>query len=420
MTGLILAPVMLVRLLLICLGTALSQVWANKTRSVLTTTGIVVGVASVTAVIAALTGLRANVLKEFEAIGTNKIFVIPHRPEEGRFRRASWSVLRFKPNQFDAMLDHCPSVERFTRVCQANTQVTFADRTLDDVATLGIDAAWHQIEDRAMQIGRPFTFIDDDQARNVCLINPEARDKLRLDRDCTGQSIFIDGRRFLIVGVVEPQVQSAMFGGRDAGAEVIVPFRTAWELWRPWIYVIAASRSPEVSEEAQAELRHFLRQARDLRPDDPDTFRFEVIEKYIDQFKTVATVVTTIAACIVGISLLVGGIGIMNIMLVSVSERTREIGLRKAVGARSSVILVQFLIEAMTLCALGGAIGVAGGQLLTWLMAVLPGAGLEQAYIPLWAVAMSFAFAAGVGVIFGMFPAIKAARLDPIEALRHE
>ena len=155
--------------------------------------------------------------------------------------------------------------------------------------------------------------------------------------------------------------------------------------------------------------------------DDPDNFGIEAVQKYIDQFNKVAVMITLVAGGIVGISLLVGGVGIMNIMLVSVSERTREIGLRKAVGARASAIMLQFLVEAVMLCLIGGLIGILGGQMLTSIMAAaLPAAKLGKAHIPLWAVALSFGFSAGVGVVFGMFPAIKAARLDPIEALRHD
>ena len=144
------------------------------------------------------------------------------------------------------------------------------------------------------------------------------------------------------------------------------------------------------------------------------------IDRFIEQFKALAAGITAIAGGIVGISLLVGGIGIMNIMLVSVSERTREIGLRKAVGATPMAILLQFLLEAVTLCLVGGFIGIAVGRLAAFGLTKIPGAQLDQADIPLWAVALSFAFSAATGVVFGMFPAIKASRLDPIEALRHE
>jgi putative ABC transport system permease protein len=167
-------------------------------------------------------------------------------------------------------------------------------------------------------------------------------------------------------------------------------------------------------------MHFFLRQRRHLRLEDPDTFRIEVVQQFIDKFKQIATTMTLVAGGVVGISLIVGGVGIMNIMLVSVSERTREIGLRKAVGARPSAILLQFLVEAVMLCCMGGALGVLGGAGLTKLIANIPGAHLDRATIPGWAIAVSFGFAASVGLIFGMFPAIKAAQLDPIEALRHE
>ena len=184
------------------------------------------------------------------------------------------------------------------------------------------------------------------------------------------------------------------------------------------MYVIAASRTPELSSDAVAELRFYLRNARRLLPGEPDTFQLQAMEEIQQQFNVVAGIITAIASGIVGISLLVGGIGIMNIMLVSVSERTREIGLRKAVGARPSAILLQFLVESIVLCLLGGLLGLGGGQLLTLSIALIPNADI-QAYIPLWAVGLAFGFSA-VGVYFGMFPAVKAALLDPIEALRHE
>jgi len=146
----------------------------------------------------------------------------------------------------------------------------------------------------------------------------------------------------------------------------------------------------------------------------------EVVEQILQKVKGIALVMTAVAGGIVGISLLVGGIGIMNIMLVSVSERTREIGLRKAVGARPGTIMLQFLVEAVMLCFIGGLIGVGIGQLLTMAITKIPGAAMEQAHMPFYAVLLAFGFSAAVGIFFGFFPAVKAARLDPIEALRHE
>ena len=421
MKFLLLLPIRLLRLLVQSVLLALGQVWTNKVRSTLTMIGIIIGVASVTTVIAVLTGLKTNVLREFEALGTNKVFCVPDRPGQGPQRRWSWSRIRFAPEQFDNLLDHCPSVEQFTRIQQTVTEVRHGQESLSDVRLIGIEPAWHQIENRPVLMGRPFSLVDEEHSRSVCLIVPKVRDKLRLDRECVGQAVLVANRSFLIVGVVEGRVESSMFGGMGEGdLEVLIPFSTMWKLQQSFLYVIAASRSPQVSEEAQAELKFFLRRARRLKPGEMDTFRIETVEQYLRQFNAVAATITAIAAGVVGISLLVGGVGIMNIMLVSVSERTREIGLRKAVGARPSAILLQFLVEAVMLCFIGGAIGVLAGHLLTSAMALIPNARLERAYIPLWSVALSFGFAALVGVVFGMFPAIKAARLDPIEALRHE
>jgi putative ABC transport system permease protein len=227
--------------------------------------------------------------------------------------------------------------------------------------------------------------------------------------------------RHTIVGLMEARAESWMFGDSSSGLEVFVPFRTMRRS-NPYrgMFVIAASKSPELSEDAKAELSFFMRKQRRLQPGEANNFGVDVIEQFVQQFKNVASAITMAAAGVVGISLVVGGVGIMNIMLVSVSERTREIGLRKAVGARPSAILLQFLVEAVVLCCFGGLIGVAAGQGLTIAMASIPAAHLTKAYIPGWAVALSFGFAGGVGLIFGMFPAIKAARLDPIDALRHE
>jgi putative ABC transport system permease protein len=420
MMALLRIPFYLLRFLLQSVALALGQIWVNKTRAVLTTMGIVMGVSAVTAVIAALTGLRSNILYEFETLGTNKLYIVPQWPDSGRHQHASYRIIQFQPGQFEGLVDYCPSVSTITLISQRGERVIHGDRSIDDARVIGIESAWHDIENRSVTLGRPFSLLDNQRAAQVCLINPEVRDKLHLNRDCIGDSIYIANRRFLIVGVIEPHVESSMFGGPQGGSEVFLPFRTHHNIWDSWLYAIAAAKSPQLSDSARAEVRFFLRQRRKLKSEDPDTFRIEVIEQYLKQFDRVAVTITVVAGGIVGISLLVGGVGIMNIMLVSVSERTREIGLRKAVGARPAAILFQFLVESVTLCALGGILGVAGGWILTMLMALLPGAHLDKAYIPSWSIIVSIGFSALIGVFFGMFPAFKAARLDPIEALRHE
>lgn len=399
---------------------ALTQIWANKTRSILTTIGVIIGVASVTAVIAALTGLQAKVLKDLENIGTNKIFVYPRRPDTGPKRNINWWEIRFKPHEFDDFLQHCPSIPRFTRIMYRDQSVRSAQQKIDKVSVQGVDASWHEVDNRKTLLGRPFTLLDEQQAHAVCLITEKLRDKLRLDRDCVGQVIYIENMRYYIVGVVEPPARMDVFGGEgEDHYEAYVPFSTLWHKYPEWFQVIAMSKSPEFSDEARAEIKFYLRQQRRLAPDEPDTFDVETVESFVRQFNEIAAVITLVAVGVVSISLLVGGVGIMNIMLVSVSERTREIGLRKAVGARPSAILLQFLVEAVILCFIGGMVGIALGGLLTSLLTHVTDK-LNQAHIPGWAIALSFGFAALVGIFFGMFPAVKAARLDPIEALRHE
>ncbi len=399
---------------------ALGQIWLNKTRSILTTIGIIIGVASVTAVIAALTGLQDKVLSQVESFGTNTIFIAPRVPDKGPLRHASWWTIRFLPENFDGMLEHCPSVARFSRIGSVGSHTArFAERSVENVDVVGIEPAYHQIENRPVILGRNFSVIDDMQVRQVCLVDPKLRDELRLDRDCIGQYILIGHYTFCIVGVIARRPDFNFGQGSEDYYEVFIPFRTVFKLGEPGIWAFAASKSPEVLEEAEAEIAFFLRRTRNIKPTQPDTFRVESLKSALEKFNEIALVIKLVAGGIVGISLLVGGVGIMNIMLVSVSERTREIGLRKAVGAKKSAILTQFLVEAVVLCFVGGLVGVGIGQCLTLIISGINPV-LEKTHIPLWAIALSFGFAGCVGIFFGMFPAIKAARLDPIEALRHE
>jgi putative ABC transport system permease protein len=421
MKGVFAIPLAFFRLFYQSIYLALGQIWVNKTRSVLTTLGIVIGVASVTAVIAALTGLKAKILTQVETFGTNTIFVGPRVPDKGPKRNAGWWEMRFRPEQFDGLLEHCPSVKTFSRMGGVGSRtVKYGQQSAERVDVQGIEPSYHQIEHRPVILGRVFSPIDDMQVRQVCLIEPKLRDKLRLDHDCIGETIRVGYHAFCVVGVIESRPQMNFGESSEERYEIFIPFRTLEKLGEPFMWVMAASTSAQNVEDAQAEIRFFLRRTRGIRPGEPDTFRVESLQSALETFNRITVIVTMVAGGIVGISLLVGGVGIMNIMLVSVSERTREIGLRKAVGAKRSAILTQFMIESVTLCFVGGLVGVGFGQLLTMAIANIPQVKLDLAHIPLWAIGLSFAFAGAVGIVFGMVPAIKAARLDPIEALRHE
>ena len=397
---------------------ALGQVWANKFRAILTTLGIIIGVAAVVTVVAATGGLEKFVLKEFASIGASKVWVFPRMPP-GQRDRYTWRQLRIQPTEVDGMLDRCPSLLSLTPVLEMSTSGQVGDVFKQVIAVQAVRPSWHQIEDRSVIQGRELSSIDDEQRQPVCIINDKAVAEFQLDTNCVGQRILLGGRAFMIVGVVETKTVSPMFGGDEARSEVFIPYQTGLMLRpEPRMYIIAQTRTPELHEDAKAEIRFYLRRMRGLGPDEPDTFGIEAIEQIVSGFKKIAAGLSVFLAGIVAISLLVGGIGIMNIMLVSVTERTREIGLRKAVGAKPAIILMQFLVEAVTLCLIGGAIGLAIGYAAVLAMKLTP--SLEGASVPAWAVALSVGFSAGTGLVFGMFPAIKAARLDPIEALRHE
>ena len=400
---------------------ALSQIWANKLRSILTTLGIIFGVWAVTTVVAAISGVTTMVLAEFESLGGSKMFIFPDRPDDAPRNKYPWEMIRLKPEELVALATHCPSVIGITPQTTFGASIQHGERQRDGVSVTGIWPDWHDIERRTTLIGRPFAGIDEDNARQVCLVNEAAISELGLDTDPTGEHILINTRRFLVIGVVENK-QESIFDRDTTGTEVFIPFATAVKLQSPEFFFMITMKlkGPEVVEEAKAEAKFVLRQARKLGPDDPNTFEIFAADEFIEGIQKVAGIMTVGGACVVAVSLLVGGIGIMNIMLVSVSERTREIGLRKAVGATPAAVLMQFLLEAVTLCIAGGLVGIAAGEATSFALSVIPGIGLSQAAVPWWAIVMSFSFCAVIGVVFGMFPAIKAARLDPIEALRHE
>jgi putative ABC transport system permease protein len=415
--------VILVRLITQTIFLAIGQIWTNKVRSMLTTLGIIIGVAAVVSTVAATNGLREWILNEFATFGAKKVFIDGRLPR-GQWSSGRWREVQLRPEEVDAIIEHCPSLKRINPHWYGSYDITAGDRTLQGVQVVGIWPAWHDIENRYVigSTGRPFSALDDQEAKRVCLINEKAIEELDLDRDPVGDFITIKGQRFLIIGVVETKSMSAMFGGGDSETEVYIPFNTA-RILNPlgWLnYAVAELVSPDKAEDAKAEIIFVLRNMRHIEGGQEDTFEVEVLQQIIDQFNTMASGITAGVGGIVAISLLVGGIGIMNIMLVSVSERTREIGLRKAMGARPAVILIQFLVEAVVLCLAGAAVGLLIGQALMFGITKIPHSPIHNPTIPVWAVTLAVIFSTVTGVVFGMFPAIKAARLDPIEALRHE
>jgi len=404
--------------------TALRQIWANKVRAMLTTLGIIIGVWAVISIVAAVGGLRTFILNEFETFGTKKVYIDGFLPRNQRGRIPWWKT-ELNMREVRHITSNAKTCSRFTPLIFGSYTLEYGDQKVDFVQTTGIWPEWHAIEARGVidENGRPFNSVDDEQIRSVCLVNEKLVELLDLPKEPAGTAIRINSRRFTVVGVVETKDMGAMFGGGDTQAEAYIPVSVAQSFnpERKHVnFLLGELVDPKLADEAKAEIGSILRSLRNLEPGQPDNFQVNVLQSIIDNFNKIAAVITFGAFVIVGISLVVGGIGIMNIMLVSVSERTREIGLRKALGARPEVILIQFLTEAVTLCLFGGAIGLAAGQGSVLLLHLLPWAAFKTASVPSWAIAVSIGFSAAIGVLFGMFPAIKAARLNPIDALRHE
>jgi putative ABC transport system permease protein len=403
-------------MLLQSIALALSQIRANKMRGFLTTIGIMIGVAAVAAVIALMSATRERVLKEFETLGAKIIFVqsIPVSVGRGlKFDRT------FRYDDFDHILEHCPSLAAITRATEDGpNEIHFRDKSIEGESKVwALDPGWHEINQSYADMGRTLTEMDNLRRRPVCMVSEPLRAKLGLNRDPIGQMIHCNGMHLMIVGVL----QKPLLGISPVPA-VNVPFEYLVSRKRPDYFINAMSKSPELLDDAIAEVQFFLRQRRHIRPGQEDNFEVNGAQEIMGRFNDMARIIALTATGIVSISLLVGGVGIMNIMLVSVSERTREIGLRKAVGARPVAIMLQFLVEAVVLCVCGGALGLVLAQAMTSSVGALIPSEIKMSriVIPASAIALSFAFCGVIGVTFGMFPAIKAARLDPIEALRHD
>jgi len=400
---------------------AIRQMLANKFRSMLTMLGIIIGVWAITTVIAAVSGLNGFVMKEFETFGATKMFIWGERPDSLR-RKVKWDDVKLTQAEGDLLRENATTLSRVSMVADYPVTVRYGDKVKVGVRVTGIEKDWHEIEQRFVLEGRAFTEQDNAEQLQVCMTTREGVKEFALDNNGVGEYLLLNNRRFLVIGIIETK-EMKMFGRGDSQAEIFVPFQTMYKL-QDWLWTMAVvqMKSADLAEEADAEVKTLLRKQRQLPPEWEDTFGTWQMTSAVNQMKSLGTGLTMAAGVLVSISLLVGGVGIMNIMLVSVSERTREIGLRKALGANPTIILMQFLIEAMVLCIIGGMLGLILGQVTTLGLqnAPIPGMNMKSAEIPMWAIILALSFSAGVGLVFGMGPAMKAARLDPIDALRHD
>jgi putative ABC transport system permease protein len=408
---------------------ALDNVRSNKFRSFLTVLGIVIGVTAAIVVASILTGMRQSIIAIIEEYGTNNIYAF-HLTTGPRVNVDRAERLR-KPltvADADAIKAQASSVEDLAIVAPNvgysggpfDDNINYQGRNYRWGNTSGVTPNYSDISNITIREGRFITEADNEQRRNVVVIGVNAADALFPGQqdNIAGTEVRMGGYNFEIIGVLEKR-KNAFFGENEEDNAVYIPFRTAQKVApaRGWMLFVLRARSGQLNE-ALTQAEDVLRRRRNVKFGDPDNFDIKTADNFVKQFDSIFAMIGLVAIAISSLGLLVGGIGVMNIMLVSVTERTAEIGIRKALGARRRDITSQFLFEAMTLTFLGGMLGVVLAigisKLIMLLVPSLP------ASIPMWAVTTGVAVSTGVGLIFGVWPARKAARLDPIECLRYE
>ena len=396
---------------------ALKAIWANKMRSMLTTLGIVIGTAAVIAVVSIVQGFSQVITNEVQNLGSNTLFVEARRPPGKEGEKLGKVMLTWDDGQ--ALMRVCPSVSVVTPFVQTGGTVKFEDQS-SGYPIVGVQPVFQDVRNYYVETGRFFSALDDAGKAAVTVIGHGVLKDLKLPSNPLGRDLFILGRAYRIIGVMESKGQIL---GEDLDKFVMVPYGTLVSLQgqqaEEQTGLLVRSTTPETVDAAELEIENALRIRHRLRPEQPNDFEIHTQKELLKTFSKFANGVTYVVAGVVSIALLVGGIGIMNIMRVSVTERTREIGVRKAVGAKRGHILAQFVIEAITLALVGGLVGivmgVGAGAVAAKLIPNWPGF-----FVPLWALVLSFGFSSAVGLFFGIYPAAKASRLDPIESLRYE
>src|SRR5437870_9299153 len=409
---------------------ALDSLRAHKFRSALTVLGIVIGVLVAIVVASILTGLRANIVKMVEDYGTNNIYAfhLTTGPQVGERDQAERARKPLTAQDGEAIVQQAPAVEAMalesTNIgcggCGFDDTIKINNRTYRRGNTKGVTANHADIHNASLKEGRFISEQDDLNRRNVMVIGVNAAEALFPDQSAgiVGTRVRMGGYVWEIIGVLAKR-QTTVFGENEEDNAVFVPFRTGVQVapGRRYLLIILRAKSGQLPE-ALSQVEEILRTRRNVKFSEPNNFDVKTADAFITQFDSIFGMIGIIAIAISSVGLMVGGIGVMNIMLVSVTERTQEIGVRKAIGARRRDIVHQFLFEAMTLTLLGGVLGVllsiVASQVVMFFVPSLP------ASIPTWAVTSGLAVSVGVGLIFGVWPARKASRLDPIECLRYE
>lgn len=408
---------------------AMDAVWSHRFRSGLTMLGIVIGITTVVSVASLLAGLRQGIVDFFEELGPDSVFVYKTSGDpngrgasrEERLRRPLRTEYADALRSVTASTVETLGMTLFIPAVQGRRPMVAKVPGIetDDFSMVGTDANILAASRRALREGRLYSEDEARRGERVAVIGAVLADVLFPAGHAVGRTAIFGGAEYRVIGVFE-KAKGGFFGENGADKEVTIPFRTA-RLRYPGIddrIMIVARAYPGLRDQAYDEIEWMLRRLRKLEPMEKNDFDLSTPDSIIEQFDKITGIIWLVSLALSGLGLLVGGIGVMNIMLVSVTERTREIGIRKAIGARRSDVVSQFLMEAMTLTGLGGIVGIVFSLTVVFVIgALVPSL---KGPTPAWALIAGFGASVAIGLFFGVWPAVKAAALDPVEALRYE
>ncbi|QAT16560.1 macrolide export ATP-binding/permease protein MacB [Candidatus Velamenicoccus archaeovorus] len=395
---------------------ASSAMFSHKMRSFLSILGILIGVAAVIAMLALGTGAKESIEKQLATLGSNLLMVRPGSPKLGPVALESGTVTRFTFQDVEAIKRLTDVVRRISPSVTGRGQLVYGNKNWNTQIE-GVDVAYEEVRSSKPQIGRFFSSGEVTSRDKVVLLGSTVARELFGDADPVGRTIKINLQNFKVIGVLAPKGGG---GFHDPDDTVLIPITTAMYrlLGKDYIdSMYVEARSSDVIDEAEEAIKREIIKRHHLDKDEEDTFQIRNMSDIRQTLEATTKTMSMLLGSIAAISLLVGGIGIMNIMLVSVTERTREIGLRKAIGANNRDIMVQFLIEAVLMAIIGGVVGILLGSGIAMLMVVFAGWAVR---VSVFSIVLATTFSLGVGIIFGLWPAQKASELDPIEALRYE
>ncbi len=401
---------------------ALETVWENKLRSILTISGVTVGVLTVMIMVSIIQGLNRSFAEQIEALGSNTIFISKFSPSFGRPPGQEERMRKeLTMDDAQALRDEVPQLVGVSPLRRKLAEVIrYKEKQSETPILFGVTPYYEFVHSQYLDTGRFITDTDVRERTNIAVLGRDVKKALFGDEDPIGKDVKVGGYPFRVVGVMSDLGQ---FFGQSRDNSIFIPISTFEKYYKdipmPEVVfvIVARPRSREVVKVTIEEIKDVLRRRRQVPIGGKDTFGVSSQDSLLDIYNQLTGATYLVLTAVSAVALMIGGIGVMNIMLVSVTERTKEIGIRKAVGATHFDILSQFLIEAVVLTAIGGIIGLLIGEGVSLLIntySPLP------AFVPLWAILVGIGMSAMVGIVFGMYPAWKAARLDPIEALRYE